>query len=174
MIDIAMLFVLSSLSSGPDRNATVLRIWGPSIHRAKKTLATAAFSDDIVAVRHDLPHMPSLGVSSLDSRPPWQHGGLLFLPVSAAFAIDAPPSFVLRCSIDAISVAPIRPSRSFGRQPALLRGAAKFQRQRPCRRQQVSLHGAPPLRSDNPALIQVERPGDLDLYRVSAVGGRGA
>ena len=76
-----MLFVLSSLSSGPDRNATVLRIWGPSIHRAKKTLATAAFSDDIVAVRHDLPHMPSLGVSSLDSRPPWQHGGLLyFLP----------------------------------------------------------------------------------------------
>jgi hypothetical protein len=34
--------------------------------------------DDIVAVRHDLPHMPSLGVSSLDSRPPWRHGGLLF------------------------------------------------------------------------------------------------
>jgi hypothetical protein len=44
----------------------------------KKSLATAAVSDDIVAVRHDLPHMPSLGVSSLDSRPPWQHGGLLF------------------------------------------------------------------------------------------------
>ena len=29
-------------------------------------------------MRHDLPHMPSLGVSSLDSRPPWRHGGLLF------------------------------------------------------------------------------------------------
>jgi hypothetical protein len=29
-------------------------------------------------VRHDLPHMPSLGVSSLDSRPLWRHGGLLF------------------------------------------------------------------------------------------------
>jgi hypothetical protein len=44
----------------------------------KKALATEATSDDIVAVRHDLPHMPSLGVSSLDSRPPWRHGGLLF------------------------------------------------------------------------------------------------
>ena len=56
----------------------MLRIWGAFVHRAKKTLATAAVSDDIVAVRHDLPHMPSLGVSSLDSRPPWRHGGLLF------------------------------------------------------------------------------------------------
>ena len=44
----------------------------------KKALATEAVSDDIAAVRHDLPHMPSLGVSSLDSRPPWRHGGLLF------------------------------------------------------------------------------------------------
>ena len=44
----------------------------------KKALATEGASDDIAAVRHDLPHMPSLGVSSLDSRPPWRHGGLLF------------------------------------------------------------------------------------------------
>ena len=44
----------------------------------KKTLAIFGVSDDIAAVRHDLPHMPSLGVSSLDSRPPWRHGGLLF------------------------------------------------------------------------------------------------
>jgi hypothetical protein len=43
-----------------------------------KVLAIIEVSDDIVAVRHDLPHMPSLGVSSLDSRPPWRHGGLLF------------------------------------------------------------------------------------------------
>ena len=56
----------------------MLRIRGSVIHRAKKTLATAEVRDDIVAVRHDLPHMPSLGVSSLDSRPPWRHGGLLF------------------------------------------------------------------------------------------------
>ena len=44
----------------------------------KKVLAIVGVRDDIVAVRHDLPHMPSLGVSSLDSRPPWRHGGLLF------------------------------------------------------------------------------------------------
>jgi hypothetical protein len=44
----------------------------------KKSLAIVWVRDDIVAVRHDLPHMPSLGVSSLDSRPPWRHGGLLF------------------------------------------------------------------------------------------------
>jgi hypothetical protein len=44
----------------------------------KKALATAVAYNDIAAVRHDLPHMPSLGVSSLDSRPPWRHGGLLF------------------------------------------------------------------------------------------------
>jgi hypothetical protein len=31
-----------------------------------------------IAVRYDLPHMPSLGVSSLDSGPLWRHGGLLF------------------------------------------------------------------------------------------------
>jgi hypothetical protein len=45
----------------------------------KKVLAIVGVSDDIAAVRHDLPHMPSLGVSSLDSRPPWRHGGLLFV-----------------------------------------------------------------------------------------------
>jgi hypothetical protein len=45
----------------------------------KKALAIVGVGDDIVAVRHDLPHMPSLGVSSLDSRPPCRHGGLLFL-----------------------------------------------------------------------------------------------
>jgi hypothetical protein len=44
----------------------------------KKVLAIVGVRDDIAAVRHDLPHMPSLGVSSLDSRPPWRHGGLLF------------------------------------------------------------------------------------------------
>src|SRR5580700_5228918 len=44
----------------------------------KEALAIFGVSDDIAAVRHDLPHMPSLGVSSLDSRPPWRHGGLLF------------------------------------------------------------------------------------------------
>jgi hypothetical protein len=44
----------------------------------KKALATEVAYNDIAAVRHDLPHMPSLGVSSLDSRPPWRHGGLLF------------------------------------------------------------------------------------------------
>ena len=49
----------------------------------KKALAIVGVGDDIVAVRHDLPHMPSLGVSSLDSRPPCRHGGLLF------FAVDA-------------------------------------------------------------------------------------
>src|SRR5580693_7708220 len=76
-----MLLSISSLWARLDRNATVPRIQGSVIHRAKKTLATAAVSDDIVAVRHDLPHMPSLGVSSLDSRPPWQRGGLLFSPV---------------------------------------------------------------------------------------------
>ena len=43
-----------------------------------KVLAIVGVDDDIAAVRHDLPHMPSLGVSSLDSRPPWRHGGLLF------------------------------------------------------------------------------------------------
>src|ERR1700733_10533617 len=54
---------------------------------------------DIVAVRHDLPHMPSLGVSSLDSRPPWQRGGLLFSPVPRHFAIFAPRSTVLQCNM---------------------------------------------------------------------------
>src|ERR1700677_977708 len=44
----------------------------------KKALAIVGVGDNIVAVRHDLPHMPSLGVSSLDSRPPWRHVGLLF------------------------------------------------------------------------------------------------
>src|SRR6185437_15623528 len=44
----------------------------------KKALATEVAYNDIAAVRHNLPHMPSLGVSSLDSRPPWRHGGLLF------------------------------------------------------------------------------------------------
>jgi hypothetical protein len=34
---------------------------------AQKYLALAAMQAHIVAVRHDLPHMPSLGVSSLDS-----------------------------------------------------------------------------------------------------------
>jgi hypothetical protein len=33
---------------------------------AKKHLAFGAAHGDIAAVRHDLPHMPSLGVSSLD------------------------------------------------------------------------------------------------------------
>src|ERR1700723_3813729 len=73
-----MLFSFYAPLSDPGRNATVLRIWGASIHRAKKALAIIGVCDDIVAVRHDLPHMPSLGVSSLDSRPPWRHGGLLF------------------------------------------------------------------------------------------------
>src|SRR5208337_2895174 len=35
-------------------------------YRTKKALASAPVSADIVAVRHELPHMPSLGVSSLD------------------------------------------------------------------------------------------------------------
>ena len=84
----------------------MLRIWGASVHRPKKTLATAAISDDIVAVRHDLPHMPSLGVSSLNSRPPWQRGGLLFSPVPLHFAICALRSTVLRCSICSAFPAP--------------------------------------------------------------------
>src|ERR1700722_15360386 len=49
----------------------------------EKALAIVWVRDDIAAVRHDLPHMPSLGVSSLDSRPPWRHGGLLFLPATS-------------------------------------------------------------------------------------------
>ena len=35
-----------------------------------------------------------------------------------------------------------------------------------------SLQRGPSLRSDDPALIEIERPGDLDLNRVGAVGGR--
>jgi hypothetical protein len=54
----------------------------------KKALATEGVRDDIAAVRHDLPHMPSLGVSSLDSRPPWRHGGLLFLPLPVLGRVD--------------------------------------------------------------------------------------
>src|SRR5579863_4391321 len=53
-------------------------IYSKTTCRTKKSLARANVRADIVAVRHDLPHMPSLGVSSLDFRPPWQHGGLLF------------------------------------------------------------------------------------------------
>src|ERR1700688_115659 len=65
----------------------------------KKRLATAGLSNDIVAVRHDLPHMPSLGVSSLDSRPPWQHGGLLFSAISSPSPISAPRLVAVRCSM---------------------------------------------------------------------------
>src|SRR5260221_2172194 len=39
----------------------------------KKYLAFGAPHGDIVAVRHDLPHMPSLGVSSLDLGRLWRH-----------------------------------------------------------------------------------------------------
>jgi len=115
----------------------VLRIWGASVHRAKKTLATAAVSDDIVAVRHDLPHMPSLGVSSLDSRPPWQRGGLLFSPVPLHSAICALRSVALRCSIHRRLFGPA--VGSFGRKTARLRVTAKLQRQRLRRRKQVLL-----------------------------------
>src|SRR6478609_8294303 len=99
MIDVFMLFAFHLLLPGPDKNATVPRIWRVAVHRAKKTLAPAAVSDDIVAVRHDLSHMPSLGVSSLDSRPPWRHGGLLFSLIPARFAICAPRAFTLQCNI---------------------------------------------------------------------------
>jgi hypothetical protein len=44
----------------------------------QKNLAFARTRDDIVAVRHDLPHMPSLGVSSLDLGRRGNTGGLLF------------------------------------------------------------------------------------------------
>ena len=113
------------------------RIQGSVIHRAKKTLATAALSDDIVAVRHDLPHMPSLGVSSLDSRPPWQHGGLLFSPVPLHFAIFAPRPAALQCSIHRRLFGPAL--GSFGRQAACFRIAAQFQRQRLRRGEQILL-----------------------------------
>jgi hypothetical protein len=46
------------------------------LHFMKKVLAIVGVRDNIAAVRHDLPHMPSLGVSSLDSWPP--QGGFLF------------------------------------------------------------------------------------------------
>src|ERR1700722_3971743 len=94
-----MLFSFYAPLSDPGRNATVLRIWGASIHRAKKALAIIGVCDDVVAVRHDLPHMPSLGVSSLDSRPPWRHGGLLFLRVPDLFSICALRSLVLQRTI---------------------------------------------------------------------------
>ena len=77
-IDRTSLFAFARRVQVLNRNATVPRIQWATAHRTKKRLATAAVSTDIVAVRHDLPHMPSLGVSSLDSRPPWRHGGLLF------------------------------------------------------------------------------------------------
>ena len=77
------------LESRPDRIATAPRIQWAAPFGMKKTLARAARSTDIVAVRHDLPHMPSLGVSSLDSRPPWRHGGLLFYPVCALCGLCA-------------------------------------------------------------------------------------
>ena len=112
-----MLLSASSLWARLDRNATVLRIRGSVIHRAKKTLATAAISGDIVAVRHDLPHMPSLGVSSLDSRPPWRHGGLLFSAVPLHFPICAPRSLPLRCSIHRRLSAP-HSVHSAARRPA--------------------------------------------------------
>ena len=122
---------------GLDTNTTVLRIQGSVIHRAKKTLATAAVSDDIVAVRHDLPHMPSLGVSSLDSRPPWRHGGLLFSPDRLHFPVFAPHSVALRCSIHRRLFGPAL--GSFGRQAARLRVTAQFQRQRLRRGEQILL-----------------------------------
>ena len=113
------------------------RIQVSVIHRAKKTLATAAVSGDIVAVRHDLPHMPSLGVSSLDSRPPWQRGGLLFSPVPLHSAICALRSVALRCSIHRRLFGPAL--GSFGRQAACFRIAAQFQRQRLRRGEQILL-----------------------------------
>jgi hypothetical protein len=115
----------------------VLRIRESVIHRAKKTLATAAVSGDIVAVRHDLPHMPSLGVSSLDSRPPWRHGGLLFSTVPLHFPICAPRSVALRRSIQRRLFGPSL--GSFGRQAARLRVSAQFQRQRLRRGEQILL-----------------------------------
>src|ERR1700733_12390810 len=84
----------------------------------KKRLATAAVSTDIVAVRHDLPHMPSLGVSSLDSGPPWQHGGLLFSLVPKPFEICAPHSVARRCSIWFRALLPGPAPHSAARRPA--------------------------------------------------------
>src|ERR1700722_1194192 len=61
---------------------------------------------------------------------------------------------------------------SFGRKTARLRVTAKFQRERLPRRKQVLLERRPPFRSDDPALIEVERPSDLNLNRMDSVGGR--
>src|ERR1700722_15780137 len=83
----------------------------------KKVLAISGFEDDIAAVRHDLPHMPSLGVSSLDSRPPWRRGGLLFSPVPFPLAICAPRSVALRCSIQGAFSASTRFIRPPGGSP---------------------------------------------------------
>ena len=162
-----MLFSFYAPLSDPGRNATVLRIWGASIHRAKKALAIIGVCDDIVAVRHDLPHMPSLGVSSLDSRPPWRHGGLLFSPVPDLFRF-------VRCALSHCGAAfagAFRPALgSFGRQTARFR-IAQFQRQRRRRGQQILLQRGPSFCSDDPPLIEVERPGDLNLNRMDTVGG---
>jgi hypothetical protein len=130
----------------------VLRIRGCVIHRAKKTLATSEVRGDIVAVRHDLSHMPSLGVSSLDSRPPWRHGGLLFSPVPFLLRFVRRPR--LRCSA-ALSTPFDSALGSFGRQAAHFRVTAQFERQRLRRGEQILLYRGPPFRSDNPTLIEV-------------------
>jgi hypothetical protein len=126
----------------------VLRIRESVIHRAKKTLATSEVRDDIVAVRHDLPHMPSLGVSSLDSRPTWRPP---FFSRSLHFAICAPRSVALQCSIHRFGLA----LGSFGRQAARLRVTAQFQRQRLRCGEQILLQRGPPFCADNPALIEI-------------------
>src|SRR6201986_343941 len=165
---------LSSMQreSRPDRIATAPRIQWAAPVGMKKTLARAARSTDIVAVRHDLPHMPSLGVSSLDSRPPWRHGGLLFYPVCALCGLCA----ALVCAAVQHWPSVFRRHRarrpSFGRQAACLGIAAQRQRQSLDRREQIFLERGPAFGSDNPALIEVESPGDLDLNCMSAVRRR--
>src|SRR6202044_3695129 len=92
-----------------------------------------------------------------------------FSPVPFAFAI----MHRARSSCGAALAGGFRPAPgSFGRPAPRLRVTAQFQRQRLRRGEQILLQRGPPFCSDNPALIKVERPGDLNLNRMDSVRGR--
>ena len=61
---------------------------------------------------------------------------------------------------------------SFGGEPANVCFPAEFLRQRLRRREQIFAQTRPSLGPDDPPLVEIERPGDLDLNRMRAVRGR--
>ena len=67
---------------------------------------------------------------------------------------------------------PRAPATLFRRESARFGIASEFESQRLRRREQIVLKRGPPLGPDNPALVNVERPGDLDLNRVGALRWR--